>query len=219
MEDVGFLVAEFPTQYLAQHISRLGLYLGVNIMIWGLILGFHAACTTFAGLAIARTLLGIFESWYVLPWDGRSRLEWTLTCHLVLPRFWYWSLQCGTKRKSKADAYRGFMSATPSPKYSVASSPMESASRTRGLRAGESSTLLLGRWPSSLDSWLPYSCQTPQSRQRGSPTPRKLLRCCGLKTIKGICWELDLASSRTCLTWYQWYTKRSHQERPGLRDF
>ena len=87
MEDVGFLVAEFPTQYLAQHISRLGLYLGVNIMIWGLILGFHAACTTFAGLAIVRTLLGIFESWYVLPRDGRSRLEWTLTFQLVLPRF------------------------------------------------------------------------------------------------------------------------------------
>lgn len=38
-------------------------------MIWGLILGFHAACTTFAGLAIVRTLLGIFESWYVLSED------------------------------------------------------------------------------------------------------------------------------------------------------
>ena len=87
MEDVGFLVAEFPTQYLAQHISRLGLYLGVNIMIWGLILGFHAACTTFAGLAIVRTLLGIFESWYVLFRDRRSHLGWTLTFQLVLPRF------------------------------------------------------------------------------------------------------------------------------------
>ena len=87
MDDIGFLVAEFPTQYLAQHISRLGLYLGVNIMIWGLILGFHAACTTFAGLAIARTLLGVFESWYVLPRDGHSRLEWRLTIQLVLPQF------------------------------------------------------------------------------------------------------------------------------------
>ena len=62
----GFLVTEFPTQYLAQHLSRLGLYLGINIMIWGLILGFHAACTSFAGLAIVRTLLGVFESWYAL---------------------------------------------------------------------------------------------------------------------------------------------------------
>ena len=60
---VGFLAAEFPTQYLAQHMSRLGRYLGINIMIWGLILGCHAACTTFAGLSIVRVLLGVFESW------------------------------------------------------------------------------------------------------------------------------------------------------------
>ena len=60
---IGFLVAEFPTQYLAQHISRLGMYLGTNIVIWGYVLGCHAACTSFAGLSIARTLLGVFESW------------------------------------------------------------------------------------------------------------------------------------------------------------
>ena len=61
---IGFLAAEVPTQYLAQHISRLGRYLGINIMIWGLILGCHAACTTFAGLSVVRVLLGVFESWY-----------------------------------------------------------------------------------------------------------------------------------------------------------
>lgn len=86
----GFLVAEFPTQYLAQHISRLGLYLGINIMIWGLILGFHAACTTFAGLAIVRTLLGIFESWYVLAEDdfiSRPDAELALRFKTVLPQF------------------------------------------------------------------------------------------------------------------------------------
>lgn len=77
IDEAGFLVAEFPTQYLAQHISRLGLYLGINIMIWGLILGFHAACTTFAGLAIVRTLLGIFESWYGCP-KMTSHLDRTL---------------------------------------------------------------------------------------------------------------------------------------------
>lgn len=95
---VGFLVAEFPTQYLAQHISRLGLYLGVNIMIWGLILGFHAACTTFAGLAIARTLLGIFEScvapililiiamWYKKEEQGR-RVSWFYVCNSLTQIF------------------------------------------------------------------------------------------------------------------------------------
>lgn len=60
---LGFLAAEFPTQYLAQHLSRLGLYLGTNIVIWGLILGFHGACKSFAELSVVRTLLGVFESW------------------------------------------------------------------------------------------------------------------------------------------------------------
>lgn len=58
----GFLATEFPTQFLAQHISRLGLYLGINISIWGTILCLHAACTNFTSLAILRTFLGVFES-------------------------------------------------------------------------------------------------------------------------------------------------------------
>ena len=59
---VGFLAAEFPTQYLAQHIARLGKYLGVNVMLWGVILACMAATTSYAGLMICRTLLGIFEA-------------------------------------------------------------------------------------------------------------------------------------------------------------
>lgn len=31
-------------------------------MIWGIVLMCHAACTSYAGLAICRTLLGVFES-------------------------------------------------------------------------------------------------------------------------------------------------------------
>lgn len=30
---IGFIVTEFPTQYLAQRLSKLSLYLGVNIMV------------------------------------------------------------------------------------------------------------------------------------------------------------------------------------------
>ena len=55
-------------------------------MIWGLILGFHAACTTFAGLAIVRTLLGVFESWYVLSENDLAPLQHKLTLRTVLPR-------------------------------------------------------------------------------------------------------------------------------------
>ena len=58
----GFLVAEFPTQYLAQRTSRPALYLGINIMLWGVMLACHGACSSFIGLAICRTLLGVFES-------------------------------------------------------------------------------------------------------------------------------------------------------------
>ncbi|RFU24668.1 hypothetical protein B7463_g11672, partial [Scytalidium lignicola] len=95
---IGFLVAEFPTQYLAQHISRLGLYLGINIMCWGLVLACHAACTTYAGLAICRTLLGIFEScvapilvliiamWYKKDEQGR-RVSWFYVCNSLTSIF------------------------------------------------------------------------------------------------------------------------------------
>lgn len=31
-------------------------------MLWGVVLCCHAACTSFAGLAVCRTLLGVFES-------------------------------------------------------------------------------------------------------------------------------------------------------------
>jgi len=57
----GFLLSESP-QYLAQYVSHLALYLGINIMLWGIVLACHAACTSYAGLAICRTLLSVYES-------------------------------------------------------------------------------------------------------------------------------------------------------------
>jgi ACS family allantoate permease-like MFS transporter len=95
---IGFLAAEFPTQYLAQHISRLGVYLGVNIMLWGVVLACHAACTTFAGLAVCRTLLGVFEScvapilvliiamWYKKEEQGK-RVSWFYVCNSLTAIF------------------------------------------------------------------------------------------------------------------------------------
>jgi MFS transporter, ACS family, allantoate permease len=89
---IGFLATEFPTQYIAQKFSRLSLYLGVNIMIWGIVLMCHAACTNFAGLAVCRTLLGVFEScvapilvliiamWYRKEEQGR-RVSWFYVCN------------------------------------------------------------------------------------------------------------------------------------------
>ena len=59
---IGFLVAEFPTQYIAQRISRLGKYLGANVMLWGVVLSTMAAADSYAALMVQRTLLGIFEA-------------------------------------------------------------------------------------------------------------------------------------------------------------
>ena len=44
---IGYLVAEFPTQYLSQRISRIGKYLGANIVLWGIVLAAHAACQNY----------------------------------------------------------------------------------------------------------------------------------------------------------------------------
>jgi MFS family permease len=95
---VGFLVAEFPTQYLAQRISRLGKYLGANVMLWGVVLACMAACTSYAGLMVCRVLLGIFEAcvapilvlcvamWYKKEEQGR-RVSWFYVCNSITQIF------------------------------------------------------------------------------------------------------------------------------------
>ena len=61
-------------------------------MLWGVILACHAACTSFIGLAVCRTLLGVFEScvapilvlivamWYKKEEQGR-RISWFYMCN------------------------------------------------------------------------------------------------------------------------------------------
>jgi MFS transporter, ACS family, allantoate permease len=94
----GFLAAEFPTQYLAQHISRLGKYLGVNVMLWGVVLSCMAATKSYAGLMVTRTLLGVFEApvapilvliiamWYKKEEQGR-RVSYFYVCNSLTQIF------------------------------------------------------------------------------------------------------------------------------------
>ena len=89
---VGFLAAELPTQFLAQRISRLGKYLGANVMLWGVVLACMSATTSYAGLMVCRTILGIFEApvapilvliismWYKKEEQGR-RVSWFYVCN------------------------------------------------------------------------------------------------------------------------------------------
>ncbi|EXJ81733.1 hypothetical protein A1O1_07798 [Capronia coronata CBS 617.96] len=95
---IGFLAAEFPTQYLAQRISRLGKYLGANVMLWGVVLACMASVTSYAGLMICRTILGIFEApvapilvliismWYKKGEQGR-RVSFFYVCNSVTQIF------------------------------------------------------------------------------------------------------------------------------------
>ncbi|KAK6369360.1 hypothetical protein LTS17_009703 [Exophiala oligosperma] len=95
---IGYLAAEFPTQYLSQRISRLGKYLGANIMCWGAVLAAHAACQNYAGLMICRTILGIFEAcvtptlvlvvamWYKKSEQGR-RISYVYVCNSLTSIF------------------------------------------------------------------------------------------------------------------------------------
>ena len=97
---IGYLAAEFPTQYLAQRISRLGKYLGANIMLWGIVLAAHAACQSYAGLMICRAILGVFEAcvtptlvlvvamWYKKNEQGR-RISYVYVCNRFVS-FNYW---------------------------------------------------------------------------------------------------------------------------------
>ncbi|ETN37999.1 uncharacterized protein HMPREF1541_07622 [Cyphellophora europaea CBS 101466] len=95
---IAYLAAEFPTQYLSQRISRLGKYLGVNIVLWGIALAAHASCQNYAGLMICRAILGIFEScvtptlvlvvsmWYKNEEKGR-RISYVYVCNSLTSIF------------------------------------------------------------------------------------------------------------------------------------
>ncbi|KAJ3575174.1 hypothetical protein NP233_g1276 [Leucocoprinus birnbaumii] len=57
---IAILAWEFPTNRLIQRLP-IAKYLAFNIMAWGAVLACTAACTSFTGLVIVRTLLGVFE--------------------------------------------------------------------------------------------------------------------------------------------------------------
>ncbi|EXJ69486.1 uncharacterized protein A1O5_07522 [Cladophialophora psammophila CBS 110553] len=95
---IGYLTAEFPTQYISQRVSRLGKYLGANIVLWGAVLAAHAASQNYAGLMICRALLGVFEScvtptlvlvvamWYKKSEQGR-RISYVYVCNSLTSIF------------------------------------------------------------------------------------------------------------------------------------
>ncbi|KAM5343237.1 hypothetical protein ACJ41O_014203 [Fusarium nematophilum] len=57
----AYLVAEWPASYLAQRLPT-GKIVSAFVMTWGTILLLTSACKNFAGLAVCRFLLGVFEA-------------------------------------------------------------------------------------------------------------------------------------------------------------
>ncbi|KAI4869612.1 MFS general substrate transporter [Hypoxylon rubiginosum] len=57
----GYLVAEYPGIAIIQRFP-VAKFLGVNVVLWGAILMTTATCSSFAGLATVRFLLGMVES-------------------------------------------------------------------------------------------------------------------------------------------------------------
>ncbi|KAH6897077.1 major facilitator superfamily domain-containing protein [Thelonectria olida] len=57
----GYLFAEWPASYLAQRLPT-GLVISSFVITWGTILVCTSACQNFAGLAVTRFLLGVFEA-------------------------------------------------------------------------------------------------------------------------------------------------------------
>ncbi|KAF4633548.1 hypothetical protein G7Y89_g4580 [Cudoniella acicularis] len=57
----GYLIAEYPGVALLQRFP-IAKFLGINIIIWASILMLTALCSSFAGLATVRFLLGVFEA-------------------------------------------------------------------------------------------------------------------------------------------------------------
>ncbi|KAI1751842.1 putative allantoate permease [Xylaria castorea] len=58
---IAYSVAEFPQGLLLQRFPPATV-LGVNVLLWGVLVASTAACQNFAGLVAVRTLLGVFEA-------------------------------------------------------------------------------------------------------------------------------------------------------------
>ncbi|CAK4033220.1 major facilitator superfamily transporter [Lecanosticta acicola] len=58
---LGYLAFEYPTGILLQKLP-IARFMSGTVILWGVVLMCHAAATDFAGLAAARTFLGVFEA-------------------------------------------------------------------------------------------------------------------------------------------------------------
>ncbi|KAK7747233.1 hypothetical protein SLS53_001486 [Cytospora paraplurivora] len=74
----GYLIAEYPGLLMLQRFP-VAKFLGVNIILWGGILMTTAACSSFAGIAAVRFLLGVTEATISPGFVAITGIWWTRT--------------------------------------------------------------------------------------------------------------------------------------------
>ncbi|KAI1422613.1 putative allantoate permease [Xylaria sp. FL1777] len=91
---IAYSVAEFPQGWLLQKFPPATV-LGVNVLIWGVLVTSTAACQNFASLLAVRTLLGVFEA-VITPALILITSQW-YTRRESTPRYglWYCGLGAG----------------------------------------------------------------------------------------------------------------------------
>ncbi|KAI0066397.1 MFS general substrate transporter [Artomyces pyxidatus] len=99
---LGYLVCEYP-QNLALQRFPVGKWMSLNIFVWGIALSCHAACTNFAGLFVARLVLGMCEGSITAGFMIVSSMFYTRSEQTV--RVGYWFMMNGT-----AQIVSGFIS-------------------------------------------------------------------------------------------------------------
>ncbi|KKY21078.1 putative allantoate permease [Phaeomoniella chlamydospora] len=90
---VTYLAFEFPTGYLMQRLPTAK-YLGVNVVLWGIIITCTSAANNFGSLVTLRVLLGCFES-AVAPALILISTMWYKKAEQV-PRIGFWYVGTGT---------------------------------------------------------------------------------------------------------------------------
>lgn len=99
---LSYLLFEYP-QNLALQRFPVGRWMSINIFVWGIALACHAACTDFAGLFVARFVLGICEGSITAGFMIVSSMFYTRSEQTS--RIGYWFLMNGT-----AQIISGFIS-------------------------------------------------------------------------------------------------------------
>ncbi|CDR46304.1 CYFA0S22e02366g1_1 [Cyberlindnera fabianii] len=85
---LGFLVFEYPANYLIQRFP-LSKTLSSAVMIWGVILMCHAACSNSAGFLVCRVLLGMFEGFMNPSYIKMTSQWWKTSEQFMRTTIWF----------------------------------------------------------------------------------------------------------------------------------